>query len=372
MQTSISGCIIAICFEIIIFTGLLFQNDQKRQSFSQKKAIVAHFAIILLGIIVFFLTILPPPDFSFGGDWNFSIDAKRGIKTLAMTWKVFFPFPEISINFWNTNILDSFFVGRLVGVILSLLILGFIVFLFLRRPTLLFFYLSATLGILAFAYFRYVGFFRHFGHLFILFIVTFWLKDFFIPINIRSGKLRKISTWCEAKSNIFLLFILVVQFAAGTFSVAMDWKLPFSASKKTSEFIMNEKLDNLIILGSKDYAISPIAAYLNRKIYYPTSESFGAFVRWTTKRKHKSCEEIVQYTEQLLKIFEQTDVLIILNYDCQFEGENIKKIAEFKKSIVSDEVYFLFLASAHCTFRRPLDCPNKKVHLNHPLFSSPE
>jgi len=122
----------------------------------------------------------------------------------------------------------------------------------------------------------------------------------------------------------------------------MDWIKPFSASKEASEFIKKEGLDKLLIIGSKDYAVSPVAFYINKNIFYPTSESYGSFVKWTKRRKHKSCDEIARISWQLLTK-NRKNILIILNYDCPFENKKIRKIAEFKKSIVTDEIYNLLL-----------------------------
>jgi len=341
-QTSVSGLIIAICLEAITSIELVFQKSREKRRARQKINIFIHFVIFFLGIAIFFLTILPPKDFSFGGDWNFSLEAKRAAKTLTMIWKVFFPFPKLSLHFWNTNVLDFFFVGKLIEIIFSLLIFGFIIFLFLRRPILLFFFLSATLGILAFSYFRYLGFLRHFGHVFIVFIITFWLKNSFNPIEVRSNILEKLAILCEARASTIILFVLIIQFASGLFSVGMDWIKPFSASKEASEFIKKEGLDKLLIIGSKDYAVSPVAFYINKNIFYPTSESYGSFVKWTKRRKHKSCDEIARISWQLLTK-NRKNILIILNYDCPFENKKIRKIAEFKKSIVTDEIYNLLL-----------------------------
>ncbi|HXV77169.1 MAG TPA: hypothetical protein VD788_12700, partial [Candidatus Polarisedimenticolaceae bacterium] len=110
--------------------------------------------------------------------------------------------------------------------------------------------------------------------------------------------------------------------------------------------------------GSVDYAAQPVAAYLDRPIYYPESESFGTFIDWGPARRHVPHSEVIR---QAAALFDRRgrEIVLILNYRpggvtldrtvAVGAGLRMRCFAELTGAIVADENYHL------CRLWRPGD-----------------
>ncbi|MBA2340030.1 MAG: hypothetical protein H0V88_06525 [Pyrinomonadaceae bacterium] len=141
----------------------------------------------------------------------------------------------------------------------------------------------------------------------------------------------------------FLTAILCVHLVAGVFAMSMDLLYPFSPIKSTAEFINKQKMSDLLVVGSVDYEVSPLTAYINQKIYQPQSNKFGTFHIMKYGRENKSDEEVLDRVSELLTSIGQ-DVLLISSHQIKASAPHlcISELWEFNKTIIGQN-YFLYL-----------------------------
>ncbi|NEP11711.1 MAG: hypothetical protein F6K14_16155 [Symploca sp. SIO2C1] len=319
-------------------------------STASKTNIIASLFIFILGILSSLAQIIPHADATSQGGlsgWMLQFDPQH----LA----------AVVTRIWNSHILilvpSSRYLDLVIFAVLSLILLLFVSTLLIKKPFALFLYLFGTMEILLLTYVKFFGSLRHHGHLYILLIVALWIASYYPksnllikPIKQLPKKLQQVLiSWLEfvAKYKTALItIILTAQVIAGMIAFTRDFFVPYSASRETANFIQSQQLEQKFIVGSRDVAVSPIAGYLNRKIYYPESKSIWGFVRFNTQRQDVTSTEVLEQISQLIQQ-NQTEILLILNYelDSSRDDLSISPLAKFTKSFVDDERYYLYLVS---------------------------
>jgi hypothetical protein len=371
-NTHAYGFIMALFLAMtLILDCFLAQNI--RALFNHKKwnAIVS-LAIVALGILMAIFQMLPADDGSFNltGDvikiengggvpllnngseyWRkFPLLNKYLVRTILIIWRSYIPLPKFfEYQFWNTNILlnrDS--ISTICAISITIIILLYSTALFIRKPIVLFLYLSGNCGFLVFSYTKFQGNLRHHGHLFFLFLVCLWISsyyiksDFFIEKLKPSQKILATFNLVERAKNIYLIVILFAHVIAGLFAFSMDLNYTFSGSKEVANYIEQQGLKDYVLVGSQDAAATPVAAFLNRKIYYPESDSNGTFIVWKNRRLLKQIEVIDKVNT---RIKQNNKALLILNYKLKVKKPelNISFLFKSSQTIVPDETYYLYL-----------------------------
>ncbi|NJP10038.1 MAG: hypothetical protein HC866_11610 [Leptolyngbyaceae cyanobacterium RU_5_1] len=361
-NTSIFGWIISICLAMtLILERIINRNANKLNSFEQGKLALS-LSIFMTSVMIAFVQMLPPSDAQFHGNKGqqalqqsssaLLISVKHLSSTLLTVWKSYIPIPKLfEHDFWNTNILTAEAIPlSALALILSITLLFLSVILFIRKPIILFLYLSGTFSILLFIHEVYLGYLRHYGHLFMLFLVCVWLSSYYKQSNILIEKMRVLESiksfvaYISSRKIQYFTGILYIHAFAGIFAFSMDLIHPFSASQEVASFIRNQQLDKMLIVGSSDTAVSPLAAWLDREIYYPDIRRSASFVPWNDRQPVDSqgvLNQVSQLTTQ-----NNTDVLLVLNYQLNLKKSDltITELSRFDQSIVSSERYYLYLA----------------------------
>jgi hypothetical protein len=123
------------------------------------------------------------------------------------------------------------------------------------------------------------------------------------------------------------------------------------------DYLREQKLDSLPILGTIDFGISPFSGWLNKPIYYPEIKKEGTFIVWDSKRQvpHNFGEVIpvidslTQKNKKLLVItnykisFSQGGQQVELEHDYLSDALKIDLLKRFERSMVPDENYSLYL-----------------------------
>ncbi len=294
--------------------------------------------------------------------------------TLKSVWNAFFPVPNTTgIHFWGSNIFPSpvrypqnveiasyITPGNILAATASVLILFICSILFSDNLPVLCAYLVGT--ILESVWLQYLSIFfvRYAGPLFIIFICNYWLflhsrKESGDSLSCHKKKFLNKLIIAPIRNNcrLFLNIVLSVQCCVGIFAYIQDQRYPFSASYATATYIAEQKLDDLIMVGSVDYAVQAIAAHLNKKIYFLESREFRTYVDWFNRKKTVSSNTLFNECIRLHTEYKK-DVLLVLNYPLlgiQKNDENgvslkkdikIKCIEIFEESIVANECYYLY------------------------------
>lgn len=190
----------------------------------------------------------------------------------------------------------------------------------------------------------YLGYIRHHGHLFILLVACLWLEKFYPEDRkLSSPLLQNAADFCVSHKTTFINVLLGIQFCVGIFASGMDIAFPFSTGKRVCQYLTEEKLDRLPILGDTETSTAVIAGYLDRLIYYPRRDSFNSFVIFNKAIATPVNNQTILDKAKILSSNSKSDVLIILNYPLKTNSGSIVKVKEFSNSICSNENFYLYL-----------------------------
>ncbi len=311
--------------------------------------------IVAIGVVSSLAQLIPPTDSTLQGElsgWTLQFDLLHLANAIT--------------RIWSSYILvlvpaDSRFIDSFIFAIISLGLLAFASTLLIRKPVALFLYLVGSLEILVFTYIKFLGSARHYGHLYILLIISLWIASYYPKSNLviesltnLFGRFQKVgTTWInfvDKYKTAFIMVILYAQLAAGIVAFSRDLLVPYSASREASRYIQSNQLEQMFIVGSKDYAVSPLCGYLNRKFYYPERNGMGSFVLFNNQRKEVDSVAVLEQVSQLIKQNKQ-NILLVLNSELDTSRADLKvaPLSKFTKSLIFNEKYYLYLVSPAAT-----------------------
>lgn len=335
--------LMAIALNFTLIVEYIFREKSHHKLRASQSNIIFGSIIFLIGVSIAIVTLLPPLDSNLQGgatQWMLQFD--------------FFHLCKALTRIWNSYVLilvpaESRFLDVFIFAFISVTILAFVATFLIKKPFALLFYLLGNFEILAFTYIKFLGSARHYGHLYIILIVSSWLASYYPTSNwlINSGKMKRaIAAWinfCDRKKTIFITLILYAQLAAGIVSFSRDLIIPYSASRATANYIKSHQLEQMFVVGSEDFAISPISAYLHRKIYYPESKKLGSFVLFNSQRNPINADGILEQVSKIAKETKQ-DILLILNHEIEASKDDLKisLVKEFTHAFIHNEKYYLY------------------------------
>ena len=344
-HTSVHALILTICITIGLGFEYIFKRKQLIDSGNTiHRKIWIGFGIMWIGILTAILQLNPPPDTGFAVGWKTNFDLSHLKNVIKIITRAYFPIPKNQMHFWGSRWIEQFPIIQNWNLGISIAIFIWTIALLLRKPTALFIYTSAMLGLLVFFYTKYFGGIRHHGFLFIAFLMAAWISNdcdqtlFLKPLNI-------LCNWLEKSLPPILTLILVAHASGGIRAVRLDKEHVFSHGKQTAQYIIGRSMNFMPIIGDMDYAVSTVVGYLEnpQQIHYMRGHRPGSFVRWDNKRHNGvSDEQVIQKAKNL----EKDQVLIILNRglpDLLAKQNGIKKISQFTNSTIGDEGFYLYL-----------------------------
>ena len=302
----------------------------------------------ILGLVIYSIgfacsavMLFPPTDSTLQGgasQWMLQFDWIQLTRTISRIWSsyilILLPGDDQFVSLWLFTILS-------LGLVL------FVITNFIKKPVVLFFYVIATSEILLFTYIKFLGSPRHYGHLFLILILSWWLADFYSASDWLFPLETKLPRWwltfVRRKRTLFISIILSAQLIAGLYSFSRDLLIPYSASRETAQYIQKENLIDEFWVGSEDFAIAPIAGYLDRQIYYLESDRNGSYVLFSGEREVLNQEQIVEKLTEL-SLTKDEKIFLILNHDLNFSDNklSIRQIAKFPRAFIHNERYYLY------------------------------
>ena len=359
-HTSVHALIIAIaigvvlCCEYVFGSRFLKPLDQEIEAIEDKRPIWIGFALIGIGITTAVLQLNPPPDTGFAVAWNFNYETKRVNDIVKLISRAYLPVTKPVLGFWGSNLLTTYSFFQTIQVPLCYFLMLFSVLLFVKRPTALLIYAISTFGLLAFFYIKYQGSIRHHGFLFLVFLMCCWIYRDAPAINLGKTEQQAGDSIANRVLNVagtvIVTVLLICHAMGGITAVWMEHRHIFSYGKLTAEYIRAQGMQDLVMVGDKDSAVSTVVGYLEkpRQIYYPRGNRLGSFIRWNNARASVSKTRVI---EEALKLSNQNtqDVLIILNHALSAklrEQYNLTFLVKFTGSTVRDEGFHLYLMPA--------------------------
>ena len=325
-QSSIFGVIMALAY--------LFFNLFNLGKILAKKKTTKFFvpllitSFIITNIVLAIWQIIPPVDSGFVVGWTTAYKPEHLQAVISIFWKALIPIPQAIFHFWNTNIFDNqpLLMAELGG---GLIILSLLLF---QHRSVCFLYLLGILGLLAFYYTKNIGYLRHQGQIFIWMFACLWLDR--ISVTFVVG-------WRKFLTNILLAGILSAQVYAAFYAVIMDWQYPFSGSKQAADFVRKNISHNYPLGADTDYTVSPIAAYLDKPLYYAVNQKWGTFLLWDQSRLSVDYDRTMHQSETM-RIKTGRSVGLILSFVPDSKW-SVKELFQVKQSIVEDEIYNIYL-----------------------------
>jgi hypothetical protein len=341
-QTTAYGLLFSMCFVCVYIVELF--SDKRKITFR----LIISAMIYLCGVLLSFQQ-LKSPDVGLDNIAKLHLDPMLVLYTLDAVWKSYFPIPNFTLHYWNSNILSIGFLRIFFSIFLLLLTSLF----FLRKPKVLFFFLLGTLGILAVMYqyhvFMYV---RYSGHLYLFFIAALWMS-YFYKDKINPLPFKKSSNRWKKWDYRFIITLLAVHVIAGLGASILEWATPFTASKATACYIQENNLENLYTIGDMDEPASSVAGQLQKKLYYPRRNDEGTFIIYRQKEKDRKTAWVLKKVHEISQMRKE-NLLLILNWQPN-DTSGLKKLESFTKSVVRDETYHLYLVEYQ---KNQLDAPN--------------
>jgi hypothetical protein len=237
---------------------------------------------------------LPPSDSSFRDAGSHSLTT-----TVATVWRALVPVPRRVLHFWGSNVVQP--PSLMVG--LSVVVLVVCALLLKARKEIVATAAIGTVSLWSFFFFGYRGSLRHFGFLYLLFVVCMWLL---ISKQERSGTTKTRGDWKAA----ILTILLLEQCVAAAIAVHADWARPFSWSKATASYVNGPSLRYLPIVVFGDYQASPVLGYADKQAYYLQSRRVGSFMVWNAAREQQISDEDI--LAQTLAYSRQNKVRVLL------------------------------------------------------------
>jgi hypothetical protein len=180
-------------------------------------------------------------------------------------------------HFWNP---DSQGPRSLIYLAFLPLALAMLYWLFRRDRSLLVLLAVTGLGGVTFGHLVYLGSMRHYGIMFLAWLVAFWLQRYRRP---------------EAPALGYL--ILVLSAICGIWAAVAQWTHPFSNAGNTAQWLRAHHLENAALVGTPDTSTTGVAEILRRPIYFLDCSCSDTFLLFGRRRDSFSMDQIPQRLE---------------------------------------------------------------------------
>lgn len=278
----------------------------EKKDYGQKIQALCAIALLILGLLISLGFMLPS---------NVSKLQPQGTgRFFEQVHNIYFP-DRFQLSFFTFD--------RSISLI-SIFILFFSAFIFLRERSVFIFYLIyLAFSVISFSFFGHC-YTRHVGHLFLLLIICFWL-----------------SCHVSKFSKLFLAILLVVQFSLGIRAYTFDYLYNFSASKDAYEYIRSLQIEGLPTVYHEFHILS-LAGYLSSSLFFTKRLEFGKDVMLDYWRYPQ--EEAIVHAKRLSNKF-NSDVLVVFTSPFRLATlfPSMKKLAEFKSSLGEKELFYVYL-----------------------------
>jgi len=171
-----------------------------------------------------------------------------------------------------------------IGLLISLLVLSFLVWIFIRDRRIL---LTLFFGLLAFVSFGiliFSGGVRQWGMVYLLFVLMLILSHY------------KNSTWSLSRYAL-VIALMIAPVVHGVRALITDAQIPFSNAEKMGLFIKEKVPENVPVVVINKFETAPVGAYADRPLYeLPSGEQFTYF-KWLEKVYIPTQSELTLFTE---------------------------------------------------------------------------
>src|SRR6185312_2486350 len=186
----------------------------------------------------------------------------------------------------------------------------------------------------------YVGSERHFGVVFLAFVAAAWI--------VRSEQQTKLLPW-----PVYLL--LGISVASSVWALIASWERPFSYDKAAAEWILQNHLEDMPLVGNEDTSAVDVAQYLHRPVYMIECSCVDTYLLYLTRRDNYKKSWQAQRVLEAANYYHDQPILFMMvtrmkpeeREALQTEGFEIEPLAEFSEAEeISENFYFYRLTLA--------------------------
>jgi hypothetical protein len=333
-HTSILGLLIAASLLGVLV--LEFISDRTFRQNISKTSLVMMLMIFLVGVVSSVWQMIPPADSGYAVGWKLQfINFKRLGRILGFPGLAYF----CSTQGWSPEQGPSWHLNSSLLFYLSALVLSLLPFLlFIHKPKILFLNIFGNLVLLSFFYLKYGGASWHHGNLYIFLIACLWLSAYYPDIKPKPAFLNKPFVFCKKYQFFLVTMVLMIHFYQGVRAYVKDYFYSYSAAKETAQFIQDQGFQDMLLVGDS-FKVSPIAGYLDKKIYILRDRRFITYAIWDKRY----LLPVKNPRETLL--LQKNKFLLIVNNRLKAPPGCMIKVKAFTKSFVLDERYYLYLSN---------------------------
>jgi len=241
---------------------------RRRELVAAPAKAVAGAALAVAGLAVALWQMVPPPDALYAanvGRWS----TLRLYRVLGTVVAGHLPLPDWrTATPWNSALVYRLPAPMLAAFALAWLLVAWML-LDSRAARALF--ASGTVALLAFGYLRYVGWARHHGHYFLLFVAGCWLAARRREGEPDPRRRLRLAT---------LAALLAVHAAAAAWLYGADLRRPFSDARAAAARLAAPPLRGLPAIGYPDPPLPAVGAYRGAALVSLASGHPLAFVQW--------------------------------------------------------------------------------------------
>lgn len=339
-QTNTTMLIPAVALAIVLAGEALILRKEGRPRFLVFAAVV-----ILIGLGVGLYQAMPDASSTYAKSIDVEVQPQKAYFIYRLIGKSFLTVPDLKPQFWGTSILRRYASAPITTPLLSGLVLLFALIALIDRPRALAFGVMAVGALCIFFYAAYLGYIRHHGSLFLVFLAAMWIAAEEKAAPWGGARLRGAARWGRKAAPAAVTGLLLIQTAATAIAASYDVRLPFSQGKRAAAYIEEQGLKDRILIGDVPYALSPVSAYLDRPIYVPRFERWVTYTPWIeAAHRETGMNEIMAAAERLSRETGR-EYLIALDYplnEGSLRTRRLRRVAVFGGAIVGDENFFLY------------------------------
>lgn len=313
--------------------GLEFLIRPERRAQTSPAVLAQSLVLLLVAVALFLKVTYLPPDTGYPKGFDLSFNLPRLLRALTGPLLAFAPIPPPGIQFHDTSYFHESDL-RITGLLGALLWLAGGAC--LTTPLARGFYLSGSATMLFFTYAKFVGFHRHAGHFYLVWLACLWLdrRPRFMP-------------WVATIASLHL--------ALAARAAWLDFSYDFTPAGRVAGFLRDHNLQDRPIVGLPDGVASAVAGNLDRPFYYPDCRRWGTFLIWDNRRELQAFPP-PDLLAQLAEVARQrgSPVVVVAGlrlwrtrgsgwvYLAQLPGVRLRELATFPAGIVTSEIYWLY------------------------------
>lgn len=192
-----------------------------------------------------------------------------------------------------------------------------------------------ALGVVAFGQLVYPGSIRHWGIIFVAFVVALWMQRW---------------THREPKRHLGVLVILAFGALAGIREIERDAVQPHSLAGAAAQWLLRNEPSVATLIGTPDTVAAAVAELLDRPMYFLDCNCVDTFLRYTKRRDDYKEEQLVDRLDLAMKSVSARPMVLVTNSALsQNELSAIdarrmtaRSVASFTGAFEPDENFYLY------------------------------